>query len=312
MPILTEWQLLSNHLYNAWADGDIIDLRGFQAEIRRVTSRTVYMFSVPKHHIKFTMSRLQDEIYGVLREEYEDMLDGTHRGIENIRIRLPWEPIFPEVKSRLEADLHRWETDVNSRPPMPELAVLSHDRQNIHTGPVNKMANETVELLCKVPIPAGQRTTDEIIAAWMEFTKKCSPKTIKIHDDMVTWGKKETVINEGDYLYRRVLRGLWATIKSYKEKNYEVYCELLIRLKEETRESLGMCAQGHISRLCNVMVGFDDAFKPPVPPMEIFQEKMAAIARGEAETEEKVAEAKKIMDEFQIPEVERDAWLGAF
>jgi hypothetical protein len=60
------------------------------------------------------------------------------------------------------------------------------------------------------------------------------------------------------------------------------------------------------------MVGFDDAFKPPVPPMEIFQEKMAAIAREETDAEEKVAVAKKIMDEFHIPEEQREAWLSAF
>jgi hypothetical protein len=73
-----------------------------------------------------------------------------------------------------------------------------------------------------------------------------------------------------------------------------------------------MCCDGHISRLCNVLVGFDDAFAPPVPFGEILQNKMAAIAALEIETEEKVRQANTFFNEFAVPEPERVAWLEAF
>ena len=73
-----------------------------------------------------------------------------------------------------------------------------------------------------------------------------------------------------------------------------------------------MCCEGHISRVCNVLVGFDDAFAPPVPFGEILQNKMAAIYAMEIDTDKKVTLATDFFNEFAVPEVERSAWLEAF
>ena len=73
-----------------------------------------------------------------------------------------------------------------------------------------------------------------------------------------------------------------------------------------------MCCEGHISRLCNVLVGFDETFAPPVPFGEILQNKMAAIAALEVETEEKIRQATAFFNEFAVPEPDRAAWLEAF
>jgi hypothetical protein len=73
-----------------------------------------------------------------------------------------------------------------------------------------------------------------------------------------------------------------------------------------------MCCDGHISRLCNVLVGFDEAFAPPVPFGEILQSKMAAIATQDISTDEKVQQATAFFNEYAVPEADRTAWLDAF
>jgi len=60
-----------------------------------------------------------------------------------------------------------------------------------------------------------------------------------------------------------------------------------------------------------VLVGFDDAFEPPVPKGEILQQKMAAIAGLDVDTDEKVRQATAVFEELEIPESEREPWLEA-
>jgi len=94
--------------------------------------------------------------------------------------------------------------------------------------------------------------------------------------------------------------------------NEETKNEIYKRIFEECNESVGMCCDGHISRLCNVLVGFDDAFKPPVPIGELIQNEMAKIAMSEADIDEKVRQAVAFFTEHNVPEDDRLAWLEAF
>ena len=84
------------------------------------------------------------------------------------------------------------------------------------------------------------------------------------------------------------------------------------RLFEECSEAVGMCADGHVGRLINVLVGFDEQFKNNISPKEYFQNNMALIAKSEAPLVFKIDQAKKLMEELDIPQEERAAWLEAF
>ena len=71
-----------------------------------------------------------------------------------------------------------------------------------------------------------------------------------------------------------------------------------------------MCCDGHLNRLTNVMVGFDDAFQQAVPKGLILQEKMAKIAQIE-NPEERMTAAKALMTELEVSPEESEAWLDA-
>jgi hypothetical protein len=87
---------------------------------------------------------------------------------------------------------------------------------------------------------------------------------------MAEWYGRDMCRTEGDFLYQRVLDHLWSLILHSEENT-----ELVKRLYQECFEAKGMCCDGHINRLVNVMVGFHDAFNPPLSPKEILQNKMS-------------------------------------
>jgi hypothetical protein len=148
-----------------------------------------------------------------------------------------------------------------------------------------------------------QKTLSEIETAWMGQCYVNYTKLTTVLEDMRKWGNTETVCAEGDWAYRKALRGLWTKIQTNPE--------LVQRLWEESLDSLGMCAQGHLSRLANVLVGFEEGVKTPICMKELFQNEISLLAAKEMTNEEKERQAKSLMDTYFIPEEERQVWLDA-
>lgn len=189
-------------------------------------------------------------------------------------------------------------------PPKTELEGLARDGQNVHTGPVNKQTSEGVTALLETQVAVGQDTLAELKAAWQT---RPSVATKSILKDMSRWYKTAECRTDGDYLYQRLLDGLWTRIKLSPHKD-----ELVKRLWEEAFESLKMCCEGHISRLCNVLVGYDDSFKAPISAGEMLQQRIAAIAEEDISIPQKVVKAWEVMEELQIPREARMEWIEAF
>ena len=207
----------------------------------------------------------------------------------------------------------RREVQVAVRPGRAnDIGALARDVQNTHTAVVAQQTNAGVEKLLAERVPADQQTMMEIWNIWTSSSQqKHNPRgALRLFDDMLRWYETADCKTPGDYLYKRVIDGLWARVQ--RTTDPELRTELRVRVAQEVVESQNMCCEGHISRLVNVMVGFDDAFKPPVSTGELLQQKMAAIAGKEIETEIKQAEARSVFAELGIPVAEQAAWLEAF
>ena len=102
-----------------------------------------------------------------------------------------------------------------------------------------------------------------------------------------------------------MLDRVWAYIRSHVEKG-----ELVTRLAQEVHEGIGLCANGKMARLVNVLQGYDETlFIAQAPPREAFQELMARL-RGKPAAERAPA-ATALFEEYRIAEAERGAWLEA-
>lgn len=194
--------------------------------------------------------------------------------------------------------------------PKSDLHALALDNQNVHTTAVSSQTNETLALLLSTPVPASDVIPlVEIMWGWCDkpYTPSDRNAWRAVLRDMRKWYEQPSCRETNDWLYKRALDGLWTRIKASPAKD-----ELYKRLCEEACESVKMCCEGHITRLCNVLVGFDDEVKPPVPVGEILQQKMAVIAEKDIPVEHKVGEAWAVFEELKIPMEQREAWIDAF
>lgn len=216
---------------------------------------------------------------------------------------------FPDVRQELQQfviDMYEDQEELDRlRKTKREktLVDLVRDGQNVHTTEVVIQTNEKMDLLKSVDVTQKQKTLSEIEAAWVGTDYVDYTKLTEVLEDMRKWGTTETVCEDQDWAYRKALRGLWATIKTNPE--------LIRRLWEECLDSLGMCAQGHLSRLANVLVGFKEGVAVPINPKELFQNEISLLAGKEMPHDLKEKEAIALMDTYKIPEVERQAWLDA-
>lgn len=231
------------------------------------------------------------------------LLHGWH---ERINFRLYWQWV---ERGRVDPPP---ELIAGPEPPPPvqrDLRNLALDPQNVHTRAVSTQTNSAMDKLLTTEVPKEQQTEKAVVRAWTAHVTSGWIDMLRVLNDINKWFNTKTCRSDNDQLYRRLLRGLVATINKTDD---EMRPELFKRLWEECRESVSMCCEGHISRLCNVMVGFDDAFKPPVSIGEILQQKMAAIGGLDVPTEMKHTHAIAVFDELGVPAEQRQAWLDAF
>ena len=188
--------------------------------------------------------------------------------------------------------------------PRGELEALALDRQNVHTTAVTQQTRTGLDILLETPVSSDQRTLVEVESVWEQSRSRSIRMVLA---DMRQWYNVQTCRTEDDWLYRRTLDGLWSYIKASPVKD-----ELTERLWEECYESVRMCCDGHLSRLCNVLCGFSEDFKPPVSAGELLQQRIAAISEMEIPVEDKVGEAWAVFEELAIPMEQREAWIEAF
>lgn len=230
------------------------------------------------------------------------------------------DPEFREVRQFLA--YWRWRMDeggIGDPPnlraiaqPRTDLAAIAQDRQNVHTQAVSQQTNQGLERLLGLRRQHGgtMRSPDWFASKWLVRSYGSWSMVSRVVNDIYTWYNQPSCRMPNDHLYRNTLDGLYLAIRNVPSDETKI--ELFKRTFEECFESVGMCCDGHISRLCNVMVGFDDAFRPPVPIGELIQSKMAAIAASEATTEEKIQQAIAFFNDMRVPEADRTAWLEAF
>ena len=190
------------------------------------------------------------------------------------------------------------------------LAAFVRDAQNVHTRIVAEQTNGATAMLLSYVVPEDQQTEKRLALAWLVTPGLRYTTFLAVAADINRWFNTPDCRALGDNLYRRLLRGLVARLRS--EPDQERAAEMYKRAWEECVESVGLCCEGHISRLCNVLVGFDDAFQPPVPFGEILQSKMSAIAAMDIPDDEKRRQAMAFFDEHKTPAADRVAWLEAF
>ncbi|NBQ59397.1 MAG: hypothetical protein EBU32_13690 [Opitutaceae bacterium] len=198
-----------------------------------------------------------------------------------------------------------WAARGEARPeahPPDSLGAIAASSQNVHTRAVIDQSKRGMDFILAVPVPKGQNTLAELKARWSEASHAL------IHADIRMWWNQKSCFTTDDYMYRRLLTGVWAYIKAQDDP--ERRKELEARLMEECREAMRMCCQGHTNRLVNVLSGFVDEIQVEQSKGEILQQRFAAI--GEIEDEEaRYTRATEVIAELGLNADEAGPWLDA-
>ena len=252
----------------------------------------------------YVRKQMMELIYENLRARLMKLRD---KGYDMGRLDAFWieHYVYDEIKWRIMSLVDTWQMQKDLKKGV-DLARLAGDGQNLHTQVVVEQTNTALQLLLDQRISPGQRTMDEIMTCWIARWPKTDFKLV--FEDMTAWGKTATIYKYNDYAYRYALRGAWAKIKNYPDVprmtlEYRLVCECM--------ESVNMCAEGHIARLANVFVGFDEAFQTELSVGEKVGNAMSALSSSTLSLKEKLEEGQKILTNLGLLPDEQAPWLEA-
>jgi hypothetical protein len=189
-------------------------------------------------------------------------------------------------------------------PPRGELARFAADGQNVHTKAMVDQTKKIITLVRKIPVPEEYRwnkatvspTIGEIIAA----CKLTAHAAAQMFNKYVSY---ESIYDLEEGIYGKVLDSVWQYVKNSPDK--EDLCKIL---KQEMQDNVGMCAQGNLTRICNILAGYLEG----VSQSESLAERLGRIMPKFMEVEDqmkRVADAIAALKENGAPREEWDAWL---
>lgn len=186
-----------------------------------------------------------------------------------------------------------------------ELEAFIQDKQNVHTEAAVKQTKDIVSILKTIPVPIEYQW-DSINTSLTPFEIGMECKlSQKAAWQMISQYAQDTAIYDIEPgIYGKVLDSVWQYIKNSKEKS-----ELCIVLKQEMEDNIGMCAQGNLSRVCNILAGYMSG----IGSQESLSEKIGreiSILMEMEDPKERVANAIKILQTNNVPQDQWDDWTN--
>lgn len=188
------------------------------------------------------------------------------------------------------------------------LARFAQDKQNIHTTAAVQHTKNMVEKILKIEVPKEYQ--------WNKKVCSLTPGEIIIHCKLNPEGamqmqmkycKGDNIYEMGKGIYGKVLDSVWQFIKGSDDKE----CLYKI-LKTELEDNIGMCEQGNLTRLCNILSGYVDGIAPPESVNEKLGRLFADLAKDDKNSDEKKKELGiEILKENKVLESEWSVWLDA-
>lgn len=200
------------------------------------------------------------------------------------------QPIFPNVQHVVD---------------QRQLAQLANDRQNVHTAVVVAKVKETVDKILLIPVPLEYRT--DTLKTSGEIILECKLSRAAAWQMMAKYCGDENIYEMGTGIYGRVLNSVWQYIKASPDA-----ADLKKILAAEMEDNIGMCAQGNLSRLCNILSGYLDGINTDVKSKnEIIGEELAELMTSEPNEDNRREVGRLILRDHGIPFEEWNAWLEA-
>lgn len=284
---------------------------------RRVVffTATVRVYEERLHPTRITNNVIIDEIRQ-LRQTI------THYGREMNRDENQNDPAFRESVTRLIVMcgmyLETWMNRARERNLDPNAVVqnrdriherqlerISHDNQNVHTTQVVEHVKSNIKYLfdnIKVPLEHqwnvifASHTYLEIV-----FELKLSMKVARHFSQMYLCD--DSIYDYEKGIYGKVVDRVWQFICKSPHKS-----DLMKILKSELNDNVGMCPQGNLSRIVNVLMGYLDGLKQEETSSEILGREFPKLMNIE-DIDDRIARGRQLLATNNVPESNWNEWL---
>jgi len=184
------------------------------------------------------------------------------------------------------------------------LAAFVADPQNVHTTEAVQQTKDIVDIIRKIPVPEDYRWHPTLSSKTpFEIGMECKLSQ-KAAWQMMSQYAQDTAIYEIEIgIYGKVLDSVWQYIKNSSDK--EDLCRII---KHELEDNIGMCAQGNLSRICNVLAGYIEG----IGPQESLAERLGRLLPPLMEIDdliERIRQACMILRDNHVPPMEWDTWM---
>jgi hypothetical protein len=211
--------------------------------------------------------------------------------------------------------------------PLDTSRIVGTDSQSVHQSSIQKTANESLNYVMNY-VPKKTQPEDlitEVINAYkmnairksrmrrffFGIANKWAESGIKI-PPIRKWCLENNIHSQYGFTYKSLLKQVWAIIEDHEHK--EAMREVLF---QELDESKNVCFTGRFTRTLNALTGFIEEVKIGINSKEQMGNQIAMAIRkakdrfGDDFQSEARANVKKILVDFEVPDVEHEVWLDA-
>ena len=188
--------------------------------------------------------------------------------------------------------------------PNENMGAFARDRQNVHTSAAVKQVKHNINVIRQIFVPPEYRWDPKKISkTFKEIVYECD-LTPKGNWQFASYYCNNAQIYElEEGIFGIMTDGVWQYIRDSEDKD----CLVKI-LKTELEDNIGMCAQGNLSRICNVLSGYLQGIGQSESISTILGREFPKLMDIEREAD-RFREAQRILRENNVPEAEWDVWL---
>ena len=184
------------------------------------------------------------------------------------------------------------------------LARIANDNQNVHTQLVVEQTKKNIAEILKISVPElfkWQRNRLSMTYKQIILFCHLSPKSAWQFSAM--YCSDATIYDLEPGIFGKVVDGVWQFIKNSPDKQ-----DLKKILAAELRDNIGMCAQGNLSRMCNVLQGYLEGIGQKESVNAILGREFGKLMELENQVERE-SRGAGILRENNVPETEWETWL---
>jgi len=207
----------------------------------------------------------------------------------------------------------QWGQNLNEiRPLVPAggaggLAGFVADPQNIHTTATVQMTTTNIKILLDIPVPAEYKWNRQTVSMTpFEIGMKCKLTHQATGEMMARYMSEDRVYDLCHGTYGRAMDGMWQFVK--KSDDAESLYKII---KREMEDNVGMCAQGNLSRICNILAGYLEGIGAEKESIATILGRLLPPLMDVADVDERRRQARAIMSVHDVDDMTQGTWLEA-